>query len=394
MTDANVGNLPARMAADLRSTKSQSQFRSLDTPAGINLCSNDYLGLARDPRLKQAVLASFAACSQFGSTGSRLLSGNSCDWEDLESEFAEFAGAEAALYFGSGYAANVGLLSSILQPADTVFSDSLNHASLIDGIRLSPAQKIVYPHADLQRLEDALRRSASPAGARLIVTESVFSMEGDIVPLAAILQLAERYDAYVIVDEAHSLGVFGEEGRGFVAGLPDRSRVLAAVYPCGKALASIGAFVCCGRDVKDFLVNHARTFIFSTATPPYMAHQIRAALNLSRSFRDRREHLQRISVALRSALSVAGVDYGSSATQIVPVILGSNEAALHAASALQSAGFAVKAIRPPTVPSGAARIRLSLTSEISLTDVHRLAQLLGEVVRSARYSSSAVSAHA
>jgi 8-amino-7-oxononanoate synthase len=404
MPDANANpdltknDLRTRIDADLRALQDHSQFRSLDIPAGISLCSNDYLALAADPRLKHAVLAAIESCERIGSTGSRLLSGNSRDWEVIESEFANFVGAESALYFTSGYTANVGLLSSILRPNDIVFSDALNHASLIDGIRPSRARKFIYPHGDLRFLEHALQQNANASGANIIVTESIFSMEGDIVPLAEILHLAEQHGAYVIVDEAHAIGVRGAQGRGLVAELtaelPNRSRVLATVYTCGKALASIGAFVCCSRTVKDFLVNHARNFIFSTAAPPYIAHQIRAALDLARAADNRRKHLAQIAATLRAELSAAGLDCGSSTSHIIPIILGSNETALHVASQLQSAGFAVKAIRPPTVAPGTARIRLSLTSAISFEDVHRLSRALVNAVSAAPRSSSTALAHA
>lgn len=389
MPDANPSDIRARIAADLQLLHKNSQFRSLELPSGVNLCSNDYLGFARDSRLKQAVLAALESSPQLASTGSRLLSGNSRDWQEIESEFAAFAHAESALHFNSGYAANVGLLSSVLQPGDLVFSDVLNHASIIDGIRLSRAQKIIYLHRDLHFLERALRENQNASGAKVIVTESVFSMEGDIAPLAEILQLAEKYNTHIIVDEAHALGVFGAQGCGLAAELPNRSHILAAVYPCGKALAGIGAFVCGSRALTAFLLNHARSFIFTTATPPYIAHQIRAALALVRAADDRRAHLHRLAAALRAELSAASISCGASSSQIVPVILGSNEAALHVAAQLQSAGFAVKAIRPPTVPPGAARIRLSLTSELTLEEIHRLARALIESV-----SASAASAHA
>ncbi|MGC1107457.1 MAG: 8-amino-7-oxononanoate synthase [Candidatus Acidiferrales bacterium] len=390
-------DLRGRIDAELRELREHSQFRSLDIPRGLNLCSNDYLGLAADPRLKQAVLAALASSTRIASTGSRLLSGNSRDWEAIESEFANFVGAESALYFSSGYAANVGLLSSVLRDGDIVFSDALDHASLIDGIRLSHARKIIYPHGDLRFLESALQGNANAPGAKLIVTESIFSMEGDVAPLGQLVKLASRYGAELIVDEAHAIGVCGLEGRGIVADLPDRSRILAAVYPCGKALASCGAFVCCNSAVKDYLVNHARSFIFSTATPPYIAHQIRAALTIARSADARRAHLHQISAALRAALTAGGLNCGSGDTPIVPVIIGSNESALRIASELQSSGFAVKAIRPPTVPPGTARIRLSLTSEMSLEDVHRLAQVLvtaASSISGSRDATSASLAHA
>ena len=175
------------MVGELDILRERSLFRTLESPRGINLCSNDYLGLATDPRIKQAVIEAVARTESFGSTGSRLLSGNSTKWEELESDFATFAGTEAALYFGSGYAANVGLLSTILKPGDIVFSDALNHASLIDGIRLSGATKIIYPHCNLEYLEQSLRANTGHAGAKVIVTESLFSMEGDIAPIAGLM---------------------------------------------------------------------------------------------------------------------------------------------------------------------------------------------------------------
>src|SRR5579864_3050954 len=380
--------LRERIAGELEALREQSQLRSLEILSGINLCSNDYLGLAADPRLKQAVIEAVASARQMGATGSRLLSGNSREWEELETEFAEFAGTESALYFGSGYAANVGLLSSLLQPGDFVFSDALNHASLIDGMRLSGAEKVIYPHGDLQFLEDALREKSCSAGAKVIVTESIFSMEGDVARIEDLLRLAKLYGAELIVDEAHALGVRGPEGRGIVAELKREREILATVYTCGKALASVGAFVCCGAKLRDFLINRARTFLFSTAMPPYVARQIHAALQLARDADSRRKHLHEISIALRTGLSAAGLNYGASSTQIVPVILGSNDAALHVAAQLQSAGFAVRAIRPPTVPAGTARIRVSLTSRITLADIHRFVGAIDAAVHSRDLSAA------
>lgn len=393
-TRPEENDLRARMDSDLRALHENSQFRSLDLSRGLNLCSNDYLGLASNPRLKQALLDAVSASDRVASTGSRLLSGNSRDWEQIESEFADFVRAESALYFSSGYAANVGLLSSIAQPTDIIFSDALNHASLIDGIRLSRARKIIYPHCDFEFLERALRENANAPGAKIIVSESVFSMEGDFAPLDELARLAARHSAFLLIDEAHAIGVCGSEGRGLVASLSDRSRILASIYPCGKALASCGAFVCCAAPAKSYLVNHARSFIFSTANPPYIAHQIRAALAFAREADERRAHLREISCALRSSLSAASLPCGSGDTPIVPVILGSNESALRVAAELQSAGFAVKAIRPPTVPAGSARLRLSLNALISLDDVHRLAHHLVSAASSARNAKPVNFAHA
>lgn len=388
MANARKARLRERIAGELETLREQSQLRSLEILSGVDLCSNDYLGLAVDPRLKQAVIEAVASAGQMGATGSRLLSGNSREWQDLESEFAEFAGTESALYFSSGYAANVGLLSSVLQPGDLVFSDALNHASLIDGIRLPGAQKIIYPHGDMQFLEDALRDNSRSTGAKIIVTESIFSMEGDVVHIEELSRLAHQYDAELIVDEAHALGVCGPQGRGIVAQLKQEREMLALVYTCGKALASAGAFVCGDAKLKQFLINRARTFLFSTAMPPYLARQIHAALQIARDADSRRKHLHEISIALRTELSAAGLNYGASSTQIVPVILGGNELALGVAAKLQAAGFAVRAIRPPTVPAGTARIRISLTSRITLEDIHRLVGAISAAVHSHDASTS------
>jgi 8-amino-7-oxononanoate synthase len=376
--DTRLSAVERRIVRELDALRDQAQFRALErregTPA-VNLYSNDYLGLSDDPRLKQAVLEAVASTDAVASTGSRLLSGNSRQWEDLESEFAGFAGTETALYFGSGYAANIGLLGSLLKPGDTVFSDAFNHASLIDGIRLSGAEKVIYPHGDLAFLERALRDHASRSGARLIVTESVFSMEGDIAPLAALLELASKYGAQLVIDEAHATGVCGPQGQGIAVDLGLEREMLAIVHTCGKALASIGAFVCGGSALKDYLVNRARTFIFSTAMPPYLAGHIHAALTLARAAESERTHLRHMASSLRHALAAAGLDSGLSATHIVPVILGGNEIALHVARELELGGFGVKAIRPPTVPAGTARLRLSLTTKITLDDIHHLVAL-------------------
>ncbi|MGH9730971.1 MAG: aminotransferase class I/II-fold pyridoxal phosphate-dependent enzyme [Candidatus Acidiferrales bacterium] len=388
MADAARMHLRERIAGELEGLREQSQLRSLEILSGVNLCSNDYLGLAADPRLKQAVIEAVASARQMGATGSRLLSGNAREWEELETEFAEFAGTESALYFGSGYAANVGLLSSILQPGDIVFSDALNHASLIDGVRLSGAEKIIYPHGDVQCLENALRDKSCNAGAKVIVTESIFSMEGDVARIDDLLRIARIYGAELIVDEAHALGVCGPEGRGIVAELKRERDILAIVYTCGKALASVGAFVCGDAKLKQFLINRARPFLFSTAMPPYVARQIHAALQIARDADSRRKHLHEISIALRTKLSAAGLNYGASSTQIVPVILGGNEFALRVAAHLQGAGFAVRAIRPPTVPAGTARIRVSLTSRITLADIHRFVEAINAAAHSRDLSAA------
>jgi 8-amino-7-oxononanoate synthase len=363
----------------LRGLEARDQRRSLVEICGVNLCSNDYLGLAESDELRAAVLEAVREAPRVGGTGSRLLSGHLEVWDALEQEFAQFAGTEAALYFGSGYAANVGLLTSVLRKADVVFSDELNHASLIDGIRMSGASKIIYPHLDVNALEQGLRARANEntAGRKFVVTESVFSMDGDVAPLAELRALCDRYSAGLILDEAHATGVHGPSGRGMAVESGCEADVVALTHTCGKALASAGAFVCGSAALKEQLINHARMFIFSTAMPPYMSGQIRAALRLAQGMDTERSALIARSRRLASGLRAQGYDTAGSSTQILPVVIGRNEEAMAAAEFLQTHGFAVRAIRPPTVQKGRSRLRLSITCAIAADELNRLENCLG-----------------
>jgi 8-amino-7-oxononanoate synthase len=354
-----------RILAELSDLESRAQLRHLETVQGIDLNCNDYLGLASDPRMKQAVLKGVESASRIASTGSRLLSGQDDAWNILEHDFAQWVGTEAALYFTSGYAANIGLLSAVLRAEDVVFSDSANHASLIDGVRLAKCRRVIFPHLNLNFLEDELRRNSSAAGARVIVVESIFSMEGDRTPLADLAALAERYGAELIVDEAHAIGVRGPCGSGCLAEAGLSGRVLASVHTCGKALAAAGAFVCGSNQLRRFLMNRARTFIFNTGLPPYFASQVFAGIHLAAEAESERARLMEFSAFLGSELRKNGFDIGNCDSQIVPVILGSNGAAVHFAEHVRAKGFNVRAIRPPTVPVGTARLRLSLTANLS-----------------------------
>ena len=376
MLDEDASSLTRSLEKELREIEARGQLRSLEIPAGINFCSNDYLGLAVNPALRAAVATAAARAQRVGSTGSRLLSGNSREWEDLESEFADFAGTAASLYFTSGYAANVGLLSAVAGRGDIIFSDAANHASLIDGARISGAEKVVFPHCDLAALELALHDRVSQPGRKLVVTESVFSMDGDLAPLREMTVLAKRYGAEMIVDEAHATGVFGPEGRGRVAELGLTDEIFAMVHMCGKALASAGAFVCGGATLKKYLINRARTFLFNTALPPYFAEQIRAALGLARGADAERARLREMSAQLRENLRAAEWDTGKSASQIVPVLLGENDVATRIATGLGREGFAVRAIRPPTVAEGTARLRLSLNSSLKDDELARFVRAM------------------
>jgi len=364
-----------RMAAELFALREADQFRELAAPAGIALSSNDYLGLSTHPRLRNAIACAVRNDERLASTGSRLLTGNHKRWEELESDFAEFMEVEAALYFSSGYAANTGLLGAILKTGDTVFSDEANHASLIDGIRLSHAKRVIFPHLDLNYLEDALRTDMSH-GTKVIVVESIFSMEGDRAPLSKLMGLCERFNAFLIVDEAHSTGVEGNDGRGLVHQHRRNDRVLATIHTCGKAMASMGAFVAGSSSLRDFLINRARPFVFSTALPPYCAAHVSEAVALVREADRERAQLRNVSEYLRARMRAANFDIGRSDSQIVPLILGANEKALRVAGGLAAAGFAVRAIRPPTVPKGTARLRFSLTAGLSMEEMDKLIKAL------------------
>ena len=375
-----------RILDELSELESRAELRHLTTISGIDLNSNDYLGLATSPRMKQAILEGVSRASRIASTGSRLLSGHDEAWTLLELDFAKWVGAESALYFTSGYAANIGLLSALLRPEDVVFSDSANHASLIDGIRLAKCERVIFPHLDLNFLEDQLRRYSAFQGARVIVVESIFSMEGDRAQLADLAGLADRYGAGLIVDEAHAVGVHGPHGSGCVVETGLSARVLATVCTCGKALAAAGAFVCGSINLRRFLVNRARTFIFNTGLPPYFAAHVAAGMNLAKEAECERTRLTRLSAFLRNELRKNSFNTGSSVSQIVPVILGSNEAAITFAEHLRTSGFGVRAIRPPTVASGAARLRLSITSKLS-EDI--LAELVAATIQARSEFSTA-----
>jgi 8-amino-7-oxononanoate synthase len=364
------------MREGLRSLDERNQRRGLAEMRGVNFCSNDYLGLAVNTELRERVVEAVRHAEKVAGTGSRLLSGQTEAWAELEEEFAKFAGTESALFFTTGYAANVGLISSLVGKDDVIFSDAHNHASLIDGMRLSGARKVIYPHLNLNALEDALRQESGAPWRKVIVTESVFSMDGDIAPLAEIANLAEKYNVAVILDEAHATALHGPSGRGLAYGAGLAHRMLAIVHTCGKALASAGAFVCGSAVLKEHLLNHARTFVFSTALPPYFAGQIQAALQLAEGMDAERETLLRSAATFRKALQDEGFEIGAAGSQIVPVVLGQNCATLEAAEHLQREGFAVRGIRPPTVPEGASRLRLSLTTSIPAEELSRFVQSL------------------
>lgn len=339
----------------------------------LAFCSNDYLGLAGDPRIAKA-LTDAAQRFGVGEGASHLLTGHALQHARLEEKLAEFVGAPRALLFSTGYQANIGTITALAGADAAVFSDSLNHASLIDGVRLSRAQIVRYPHVDLDFLGEAMSRSK--ANLKLVVTDGVFSMDGDVAPLPGILDLCERHDALLMVDDAHGFGVMGPGGRGSPASFGLDSRRIVYVGTLGKAAGVAGAFVAGVAEVVESVLQRARTYMYTTASPAPLAAAVEASLEIIRNENWRRERLTQLIAALRARLHGTDVRLADSGSPIQPLILGDNGRCLAASTALRERGILVPAIRPPTVPEGTARLRISLSAAHSLEDVARLAEEL------------------
>lgn len=367
--------LLAPLTADLDRLAAIGRRRVLAPIAGRDFASNDYLGLAGSARMRDAVTAAIARGVPVGSGGSRLLRGNHDEHEALETEAAAFFGCEAALWFSSGFAANAALLATLPQRGDLIVHDELVHASAHDGMRMARAPYVAARHNDADAVDAAIRdwRRGGGTGTPWIAVESLYSMDGDRAPIDALVAVADRHDAMLLIDEAHATGVFGPDGRGLAAALDGRANVVT-LRTCGKAMGSEGALVCGPAVVRDFLVNRARGFIFSTAPSPLMAAAARAGLQALADEPARRGALHdRIAAAAR-LLAPCGATVGD--TQIVPLILGDDTRTMAVAGAVQAAGFDVRGIRPPTVPSGTARLRISLTLNIEIDDIAALADTL------------------
>jgi len=359
-----------RFRDDLEAIRAAGLYRALRPTQGpvdtwveidgrrvLLLCSNSYLGLANHPALAEAA-ARAARTHGVGAGASRLVSGSMALHHALEERLARLKGAAAALLFPSGYQANIGAVCALAGRGDAIFSDRLNHASIIDGCRLSGAAIHVYPHRDVDALGVLL--ASTPARRRLIVTDSVFSMDGDHAPLAAIADLAARHDAMVLVDEAHATGVFGPTGGGLVEALGLYGAVTCQVGTLGKALGCAGAFVAADREVVELLVNRARTFIFTTALPPPVAAAADAALDIVAREPERRARVLALAAALRARLEALGLTVPPGEGPIIPVIAGDSARAVAWSQALLARGVFVQAIRPPTVPRGTARLRVTV----------------------------------
>jgi 8-amino-7-oxononanoate synthase len=352
-------------------------------PGVLNVSSNDYLGLSRNPQCI-ARACEFAQAWGAGSASSRLICGTLPIHEALEAKLSRLKESEAALIMGSGFQTNASVLATLLDrqalnAEPLVFADKLNHASMHEGCRLAGVRQIRFKHLDLNHLESLLTKHAGTPGPRFILSESVFSMDGDRTDVRALAWMADRFGAFLYLDEAHAVGVLGPGGLGLASGVDIAQGLVMGTF--SKALGSYGAYVCCSSTVREYLVNRAPGFIFSTALPPAALGAADAALDLILSMDKEREHLLSSAARFRNALHAEGLDTGQSDTQIVPVMAGEESRALQAMSALQDEGILAVAVRPPTVPPGGSRLRISLTARHTTEDVDRLAEAVIRIMR-------------
>lgn len=368
---------------DLQALEKRGRLRTLRARSGIDFTSNDYLGLAESAELKRAAIDALERGVPVGSGGSRLLRGNHPEHEALESEAASYFGAETALYFGGGYVANLALFSTLPQRGDVVVHDELLHASAHEGMRRGRAECIAIPHNDIDAFETAITRwrTGGGTGRPWIAVESLYSMDGDSPDLAALMAVADRHDAMVIVDEAHATGVLGPDGRGLAASFEGRDNVVT-LHTCGKALGTSGGFILGATPIRDFLINRARPFIFATAPSPLTAAVTRVALDICRTNPAHRERLaQLLRFAEHEMRRCCGIE--PSGSHILPVIVGPDTAAVALAAALQHRGLDVRAIRPPTVPENTARLRIALTLNVDEAAVTSLFEAIAAERRQA-----------
>ena len=364
---------------DLDRLVRSDRHRSLRPRTGIDFSSNDYLGLASSDELRAAAVRALQDGVSLGSGGSRLLRGNCAEHEELEAAAASFFGSECALYFATGFAANMALLSTLPQRGDCIFHDELIHASAHDGMKLSRAAASSFAHNHVSALDDAITRwrDQGGTGTPWIAVESLYSMDGDKAPLDDLAAIADRHDAVLLIDEAHATGVFGEHGKGLADTLHARPNVIT-LHTLGKALGCEGALICGPKVVCDFLVNRARAFIFSTAPSPLSAKVAIRSLELLEEQPERRERLH--ALVDHAGQRFAGLGIAPSGSQIVPVIIGDDQRTMRIAGEIQNAGFDVRGIRPPTVPEGTSRLRISLTLNVTRDNIDALAAALEELL--------------
>ncbi|RFB74960.1 8-amino-7-oxononanoate synthase [Methylovirgula sp. 4M-Z18] len=369
--------LLGRYEASLRGLARKNRLRTLAPREGLDFASNDYLGLAGCKRMADAVATALGNGTPIGATGSRLLRGNAPEHEALEAAAASFFGAERALFFGGGYVANFALLTTLPQKGDLVVLDALIHASAHEGARAGRADVAEAAHNDASMFDDAIQswRAKGGAGRPWIVVESLYSMDGDRAPLHDLMAVADRHDGFMLVDEAHATGVYGPDGRGLAHEFEGRNNVVG-LHTCGKALGASGALVTGPAVLCDFLVNRCRPFIYATAPSPLMAVATMEALAIARDEPERRQGLIRLVTRAEGHAKTMGIE--PSGSQILPIIVGDNARAMALAAGLQQRGFDVRGIRPPTVPEGTARLRISLTLNVSETDIAALFAALAD----------------
>jgi glycine C-acetyltransferase len=380
------------LQTELESLRNKGLYRSLRCVEGdqaptllidgrevINFSSNNYLGLANHPALREAAKAAIDRYG-CGSGASRLISGNMTLHEELESKIAQLKGTEAALVFNSGFQANTGVIPVLIGEGDVVLSDALNHASIIDGCRLSRAQIVVYGHDDVNELERGLKNSL-PNARKLIVTESLFSMDGDEAPLADIISLAEKHGAMVMVDEAHATGVYEPNGAGVVAKLGLGERVLVQMGTLGKALGGFGAYVAGGKPLRELLINRCRSFIFTTSLPPAVMAMGIAAIDLIEKEPERRQALRNNCRLLQGGLESLGYSLGTSWSQILPLMIGDATRCMKLSEDLLQRGVFAQGIRPPTVPVGTSRLRITLMATHTPAQIDQALTVFKEVAQ-------------
>lgn len=360
---------------ELIAIEKEGLLRNPSLPLGLDFSSNDYLGYSENLEIRNHLLNFLKTNSKIGSTGSRLISGNSVHLEDTENFLANCFDSEATLIFGSGYLANLGVCVALGGRNTEFFSDELNHASLIDGMKLSKSKTSIFIHNNLNQLEELLHKSCSQR--KVIVTESLFSMDGDYAPLPLIVQLASKYGAYLVIDEAHSTGTCGKKNLGIMTQIPYDPFKTIIIHTCGKALGAYGAFICATRSLKKLLINKARSQIFTTALSPLAVEHIRAAVSVLISDTTSVPQLNRNISESEKIFNKYGLNH--SGTHIIPIILGTNPAVLKGAEQLSQIGIFTKAIRSPTVPPGSERIRITIKSTHNTSFLEPVCETLAKI---------------
>lgn len=371
--------LRKRIVENLAHIEAAGLTRKLAAPNGIDLSSNDFLCLANDSRIKAALIGAIER-EGVGSTGSRLLRGERDCFAAVEQQFAAWKKTARALYFNSGYQANIGLLTTFLEDGDTVYSDELNHASIIDGIRLTKAKRVVFKHRDADELAKLLRETKG-GGQKFLVTESLFSMDGTVAPLERYAEICRETNTNLIVDEAHAVGVFGATGSGLIEATGIADEVFLSMNTAGKALGAAGAFVAGDDWAIEYLINKSRSFIFSTAPLPAVADALKTSIEIVRIEKDRRERLLNLSEFFRDSLNENGFEVSADNSQIVPVLIGDSGKAVRIAEHLQESGYDVRAVRPPTVAENTARLRVSLNADLTEKILSEFVNELTKIIR-------------